>query len=209
VRFIPKHFIPLYPKGGIESALKSVDRIKNVQIELSDDQTLLVVFEEHIPYALWCATAGSESCLFIDQTGFAFAFAPSLEGSAFVRYVDEGITPERDVSGFASEFIKQAELFTSLLETELNLYVTHVHKRSSYDVDYTISGGGLIKVSQAIPTDDTFENLQSILLSDAFKHIEPGSFQYIDLRFGEKIFVNEEKLNEEAATSAASTSNSF
>jgi hypothetical protein len=203
---IPKRFMPLYPKQSVIENIRTVSRVKNVQVERTDDQTLTVVFDEYIPYALWCETSLSEACLFMDRAGFAFAEAPLLEGSAFIRYVDEGKMPENNTQGFDPSFVKETEQFTSLLQENLSLYVTHVHKAGTYDVEYTISGGGVIKVSQSIPMQKSFENLQTILLSDAFKHLEPGSFKYIDLRFGEKVFVNE-SLQEMPATTTASTSN--
>lgn len=204
-RLIPKRFIPLYPKGSIESALLGIDRIKNLHVELDNDQTLLIVFEEYIPHALWCASTEADTCFFIDQTGYAFAQAPELEGSAFVRYVNDGVEPKQDTEGFPSDFIQKTETFIELLERELDLYVTHVVKVGDYDVDFAISGGGLIKVSQSIPMEESFENLKTILVSEAFSHIEPGSFRYIDLRFGEKIFVNEEVAVPQEAYTATSS----
>jgi hypothetical protein len=127
----------------------------------------------------------------MDKSGFAFASAPELQGSAFVRYIDEGAIPQKDAQGFESSFVKETGEFVTLLQDQLSLYTTHVQKKGVYDVEYTMSGGGVIKVSQSIPMQESFENLQTILTSEEFKHIEPGAFQYIDLRFGDKVFVNE------------------
>jgi hypothetical protein len=119
--------------------------------------------------------------------------------------VSDEHVPEVGQTGFEMPFMKDTEVFVRLLEENLALYTTHIEKMGNYDVWYTISGGGLIKVSQSIPMEESFENLQTILLSEEFKHIEPGSFQYIDLRFGEKIFVNEAVGG--TASSTATTSN--
>ncbi len=192
MHLIPKQFMPLYPKDRIHERVAALDRVKNVHVELGGNQTLIVAFDEYVPYALWCEHPDSRACLFIDATGYAFAASPALLGSAFVRYTQEGVAPAVDTSGFDRSFIEQSETFIQQLEQQLDLYVTHVIRRGAYDVDYTIAGGGVIKVSQSVPMQESFENLQTILLSDEFKHIAPGSFQYIDLRFGEKIFVNEE-----------------
>jgi cell division septal protein FtsQ len=207
LQLIPNRFMPLYPKSKIAESILTLDRVKNVHVELTGDQTLTVVFDEHVPYALWCESIDTELCLFMDKNGFAFAPAPELEGSAFVRYTDEGAVPSKDVQGFESSFVKETEEFVTLLEDQLSLYTTHVQRKSTYDVEYTISGGGVIKVSQAIPMQESFENLQTILTSEEFKHIEPGAFQYIDLRFGDKVFVNEAPLpGETASTTTATTS---
>jgi len=204
---IPKRFSPLYPRQGIEESIRTIPRIKNIKLERTEDQSLTIVFDEYIPYALWCQEETSADCLFIDRNGYAFAPAPALEGSAFVRYITDEHVPEVGQTGFYAAFVKETETFIALLEEHLSLYVTHVRKVGDYDVEYTISGGGLIKVSQAMPMEKSFENLETILLSDEFKHIAPGSFQYIDLRFGEKIFVNES--TEISASSTATSTNPF
>lgn len=203
LHLIPDTFMPLYPKKKITASIHSFDRIKNVHVELSGDQTLTVVFDEHVPYALWCTEPDSDACLFMDKKGLAFASAPTLEGSAFVRYIEEGALPQKGISGFEDSFMEETDSFIMLLQDQLSLYVTHVVKMGTYDVEYTISGGGIIKVSQAISMQETFENLETILSSEEFMHIEPGAFQYIDLRFGDKVFVNEviAAPGSEAATS--------
>jgi hypothetical protein len=201
---VPKRFLFLYPHTRIVESISNISRVKHVQVK-RDGAALQVIFDEYVPYALWCKQVDAKDCLFIDAAGYAFAPAPELQGSAFARYVDEGIEPQQGATAFSREFIDSSEQFIAELEDTLSLYVTHVVRHSTYDVDYAIAGGGLIKVSQSIPIQDSFENLQSILLSDAFKHLEPGAFQYIDLRFGEKIFVNEVSAGE--ATTTASTSN--
>jgi hypothetical protein len=200
---VPKRFIPFYPKKKVAESVRQVSRVKNAHVELTEDQTLTIVFDEYVPSALWCAEPESESCLFMDHLGYAFAEAPTLEGSAFPRYIEEKAEPTVDTQGFDSAFIKDTEAFASMLETQLSLYVTHIYKRGNYDVEYTISGGGVIKVSQSISMQESFDNLQAILLSEEFKHIEPGAFQYIDLRFGDKIFVNEEAAAPKQATTTS------
>jgi hypothetical protein len=202
---IPKRFLPLYPQEEVMQSVRTIARVKNVQVTRAPENTLSIVFDEYIPAALWCESKDATPCLFMDRSGYAFAQAPSLEGSAFVRYVSDEHAPEVGQTGFDSSFMKDTGLFTTLLEENLSLYATHVEKMGNYDVWYTISGGGLIKVSQSIPMEESFKNLQTILLSEEFKHIEPGSFQYIDLRFGEKIFVNE--ATGETGSTTATTSN--
>jgi hypothetical protein len=37
-------------------------------------------------------------------------------------------------------------------------------------------------------------NLMAVISSPDFSHLKPGNFQYIDLRYGNKVFVNEEEV---------------
>ena len=202
-KLIPKRFRPLYPHDEIVSHIKENNRIKNVHVEIKDS-TLLVAFDEYTPFGLWCAHKEDISCLFIDAQGFAFAQAPELQGNAFVRFVEEGKEPVLKTNAFDATFIKETGDFITTLEDGLNLYVTHVVKQGFFDIEFTLGGGGVLKVSQIEPLTDTFANLQTILSSEEFIHLEPGSFQYIDLRFGDKVFVNEAPI-QTGTTTASST----
>ncbi len=202
MRLIPKRFIPFYPQDAIIMVLQDIPRMKQVHVEHVGEQKLAILFDEYIPEALWCEAKESRNCLFIDASGFAFTTAPLLEGSALVRYIDNKRKPEFMVASFDSAFIQNTTRLTSLLRDSLSLYVTHIEKKDGYDTEYTLAGGGVIKVAERIPSETTFKNLETILSSKEFEHIKPGEFQYIDLRFGDKVFVNEEQV---VATSTAST----
>ncbi|MFT5849330.1 MAG: hypothetical protein ACI9H6_000135 [Patiriisocius sp.] len=203
VRFVPYTFAPTYPKKAIIEHLYSIDRVKNVHIETLQKQKIVVAFDEYQPHALWCTEVGAKGCLFLDETGFAFGMAPDLTGSAFIRYTNPSSVPERKTQGFETAFIKESQAFADLLAKELDLYVVHVEKFDDLDSTYTVSGGGVLKVSQLMDIELSFNNLKSILSSEQFIHLQNGAFQYIDLRFGDKIFLNEEdEIEKETATSS-------
>lgn len=204
LKLIPKRFGPLYPARTIEEKIRLVSRVKNVQLERGDNNNLMIVFEEYQPLALWCPSLEATECFFIDHTGLAFAPAPTLSGAAFVRYVTDG-EPAVGAVIADRQFLDESVQFIELMETDLGLFVTHVVTFGDYDVEYTVSGGGRIKLSQDLPMQDSFKNLKTILASEDFAHLEPGSFNYIDLRFGDKVFVSEEEVVEtETASSTQS-----
>ncbi len=109
-----------------------------------------------------------------------------------MRYIENGVKPEKHQIAFTNEFVKNNQAFIEQLKDEMGIYVTHVEKMADYDVEYTVSGGGQIKTSQTIDLDKSFKNLRTVLQSEDFIHLGSGEFQYIDLRFGDKVFVNEE-----------------
>jgi hypothetical protein len=202
-KLVPKRFRPLYPHDVIVAHIKENNRIKNVHVEVKDN-TILIAFDEYTPFALWCAHKEDISCLFIDAQGFAFAQAPELQGNAFVRFVEDGKEPVLKTNAFDATFIRNIDDFITMLEEGLSLYVTHVVKQGVFDIEFTLGGGGVLKVSQMEPLTVTFTNLQTILNSEEFIHLEPGTFQYIDLRFGDKVFVNEAPLQTGTTTASSS-----
>ncbi len=201
-RLVPYTFSWWYPKSALEAKLMQIPRMKQVYTEVND-QVLSVVFEEYQPFALWCEQVDSRNCFFIDATGYAFTTAPDLTGSAFVRYVKEGVVPAERATAFSESFIDTTGALASRLEDELNLYVTHVVQSDAVDTSYFLASGAEIKVSERMTADETFTNLQTIFASEDFADIADGDFHYIDLRFGDKVFVSEVEVT---ATSSASTS---
>jgi len=207
-KLVPRRFAWTYPEEKIEERILEIERIKNVEVERTSGRNITILFEEHRPFALWCEDTESAECLFIDREGYAFGAAPKLNGAAFIRFSESGTLPEKFMHGFDGAYIREAESFINRAYDELNLNIIHVEKTSEDEVTYHIAGGGQLKVSLRASTDDTIENLTTVLLSDEFVHIEPGNFQYIDLRYGNKIFVNEEEpsVEGEATSTASSTS---
>ncbi len=209
-RLIPRRFLWLYPEEHMIATLKTFPRLKEVAL-LRDGRTLIVTFTEFEPYALWCQEKNDETCLFIDNVGYAFGVAPQLSGNALLRFLKDEAEPQLGQSVFPSTFLREARVFVEDVERELGLFITHVHSRGTYDLEFTLAGGGMIKVSQTKSFADSYSNLKTILSSSEFEHLEPGNFQYIDLRFGDKVFVNEEPIvqsGETGSTTASTTTES-
>lgn len=213
-RLVPRRFAWTYPKDTIESRIGEIERIKNVHVERTSGTSITIIFEEYIPFGLWCTAEQAEevtpsACFFVDKNGFSFTEAPKLQGGAFLRFSEPGRTPERSVVAFDGDFIQNTESFIDRVYDELALNIVQVDKTAPEELTYHIAGGGQLKVSLRMDADETIDNLATILASDAFDHIEPGNFQYIDLRYGNKIFVNEELPStpvDGAATSTATSS---
>jgi hypothetical protein len=203
-RLVPYTFSWWYPKGALEAKLMQIPRMKQVYTEVND-QVLSIVFDEHQPFALWCEQVDSRNCFFVDATGYAFTVAPDLTGSAFVRYVKEGAVPAEGATAFTKSFIDTTGTLAARLEDELNLYVTHVVQSDDVDTSYFLASGAEIKVSERMTADETFTNLQTIFASEDFADLASGDFHYIDLRFGDKVFVSEAEVT---ASSTATTTTS-
>lgn len=190
-RLIPRSFVFTYPRADIQTAIASIDRIKNVHVERVKRE-VLVAFEEYRPVALWCEKVSSRDCLFVDKDGYAFAKAPWLEGAAFMRYSEPGRAPVLGLNFASKQFIEESNTFVDTAYDALGLNIIHIEIPAEDEVAYYVSGGGVIKASLELGTMETLENLEAILNSPEFSHLEPGNFRYIDLRFGNKVFVNEE-----------------
>lgn len=201
---IPKRFVYLYPKERIIEVLDKNERVHNVTVDRSARKTLNIHFEEYVPHALWCYESNRDECFFITQDGYAFTKAPILHGGAFVRHYAEVEGELHEGVVIDEKVLSDIDTFVGRLEQELGLRVgSLLHKRNG-DIEIQIQGGGKLFISSENEYGATFENLKVILASSEFSHIKPGNFNYIDLRFGNKAFVNEE-MNVATSTEAATT----
>lgn len=209
---VPKRFTYFYPHDDIQKDVAAMSRIAKVKLEKVDHTTLNVSFEEHVPRALWCLSAEvgtstqlsglSTDCVFLSDDGYAFADAPELRGGVYLRHISDDRQPEATTQFLPATDMGRIATFTEALEIELGFRTYMVEHTAVGDEVYYLTGGGKFLVSPSELAQTTFDNLRSILESEEFSHIAPGNFNYIDLRFGNRVFVNEE-FPEENETSAA------
>lgn len=206
LKLIPKKFSYFYPKDKLLLTISEVPRIKDVVVERKSRNGIHISFEEYLPDALWCNPNPSDQCYFIDDLGYAFSPAPNLLGSSLVRYIS--LENENDLKHNLTEpenYIKTKQFID--LVSQIGWFVTRVELDAVGDVFYTFERGGEVKASLVDESDKVVKNLQTILESDEFSHLDPGTFLYVDLRFGSRIFVNEEITNllEYSTTTATTT----
>jgi len=199
---VPRRFAWFYPESDIRTSIESIDRIHNIYVNRVSGTELSVTFDEYTPQALWCMSDTSEDCFFLDDTGYAFGHAPNLSGGSFIRFIQIGQPATLHDSITSHDSFKAIMMLTELL-TQQNWFVSHVELGQDGDAFLQLVGGGEFKVTLTQSPEKTVENLFIVLGSDEFKHITPGNFQYIDLRYGNKVFVNEELAVPEEETASS------
>jgi cell division septal protein FtsQ len=204
LNFIPFRFAWLYPEQEIVNRVSSLERIYNVQVTREGGTALHITYDEYLPHALWCQSANEDVCIFLSDQGYAFASAPQLSGGSFLRFVTAG--REAAIGEVLLEkFVYDAVQEVVHLLAERGWFVSYVEIDQVGDVFLSLVGGGELKVNTEDPPLTIVENLLIVLAAPEFEHIEPGNFQYIDLRYGNKVFVNEEFPLEEVAPEIASS----
>ena len=197
---VPKQFTYLYPKERVNEVLLKNPRIHDIVLSRADRHTIDVSFKEYVPYALWCGYGASTSpCYFVTEGGFAFAPAPTMQGGALPRHILEGVDELQVGDMHTEKSLPEIDAFMQRASEELNLRIASVLHKKNGDIEFSINGGGVIFVTGKKDLNAAFDNLTSVLASDEFAHIEPGNFKYIDVRFENKVFVNE-KIAEESTT---------
>lgn len=195
--FIPRSFSWTYPETEIMEVLTATPRVKDPVIE-RDGTQLIVTLAEFEPVALWCDDHTTGGCVFLDSNGYGFAAAPDLTGGAYTRYVQVGQAASTSVVFTdLGDFALLQELVTRL--DQAGWPAVSIEYDQARDAFVQLAGGGELKVSLTQTPADTVANLQTIRAAAQYTDLAPGNFAYIDLRFGNKIFVSEQGAPTESA----------
>ncbi len=187
LKLVPRRFAYLYPRNDILAAVASIPRVKDIELKRTGAKKIDLTFTEYTAIALWCSE--TDQCYFLDESTFAFAVAPELEGGSFLRYVSLGTEPEIGKSVLTALQQEELDEIIAGLE-ETGWEVEEITVDTVGDAYLDLVEGGEIKVSLQEDGLSTISNFNTVLASENFDTLKPGSFQYIDLRFGDKVFVN-------------------
>lgn len=206
MKLVPRTFAFTYPEEEIISGIREIKRIKNLKVVRSGGTGLVIEFDEYIPHALWCESGEAKDCFFLDDSGYSFSPAPSLSGGSFLRFISVGKGPAEHTQAFATEDYQKIHELVALF-AQANWFISTIEIDAAGDAFLTVVEGGEFKVSLKQSAKETVDNLLTILNSEKFSHIKPGNFEYIDLRFGSKVFVNEVTIDTTATSSSEVASN--
>lgn len=198
--FIPRTFAFTYPEGEITEALSQFERIEDFSVNRSSGKTVVIQFSEYKPDSLWCGREERSQCYFLDKNGYAFSKAPNLLGGSFIRFFGSDADLQIGVQAIETADYTKAKELIRLLKVQ-NWFVYGLEVDAAHDAFLFLTDGGELKTSLLTNPIETVENLLTILTSQEFEHIQPGNFVYIDLRFGNKVFVKEFPDVIESATS--------
>lgn len=184
--FSPTHTL-FYPRRAIlENIASSSPRAAGVSAARGG-RILIVAIAERTPFARWCA-AEEQKCLFIDDTGFAFAPVAG-DPMPTTPLVLVGGTPTA-----GTPFLPPAE-FAHLRDTlasvaRIGLSVVRVSRGEGNDLSFFLSDGAEVRFVLSATAPALFLTLPSTL-SAAQLTIAGGSvappLRYLDLRFAEQV----------------------
>jgi len=204
---IPKNNIFLYPnEESVEALRAAYPQFKSVEIHAADFNTLAATIVERQPTALWCETVATTTqvavraeapvqgqCYLMDEDGVVYAPAGASTTYAFVSY-DGAVSSLGPRSGGARQYITPEQyrslsaLVGAISQSEPSDIVRQVAVDSDGDALAYFSDGFLLLFNLSDETGDVYERFSLALKSDPFKDKPLSSFEYLDLRFGDKLY---------------------
>jgi cell division septal protein FtsQ len=188
----PKDNALLYPKSEIIASLKTrFPALSQVNVSLTDLTALDIKVSEYGPYALWCGEAADANapCYLMDQDGTAYATAMSYEGSGYVRYY--GAATGKALPRQYLSIVQFRALRALLSEIENNVAPTQlvsVVVDANNDVRATFGAGFTLIFSLNDDGGSVFKHFVLAQTAEPFAGHTLADFEYLDLRFGDKLY---------------------
>jgi len=186
----PNDSILFYPKGTIERMVAASDTRIEGAIVTREGKELTVTISEHKPTYIWCDSLAKgdvdEKCFFAASDGYVFAEAPQFSGSVYIIFrgplSGTGTDPRGKYILPKEQFAKITQFLSALSAAKVS--VESVSAMGEGDYAARISSGSDIRfsITQDIAT------LSANLAAAASVLSDKKAPEYIDLRFGNKIF---------------------
>lgn len=184
---LPERNIFLYPKAGITAALYAqYPVLSSAEVHAVDFHTVEVKLFEREPRALWCAS--EDECYFMDAGGTIYARAPQFSSPVYVSYYGgaPGALPRQYLT--QAQFSGLAALVDAIVQKLPQEPLKDAAVDSNGDVHMEFESGFAILFALSQQGGDVFDRLGLALGSAPFAGRPLGDFEYLDLRFGDKLY---------------------
>jgi hypothetical protein len=197
LHLIPRASVLFFPNDTLQAAVvDAFPKIEKVEVSREGLSGVHIAVSERKPAALWCGDGVpdidtlrsgvfGEQCYFMDSNGFIYERAPTVTGAAYPRFwgaIAQG-TPEGSRFVLPAEFAALTLFMRHLRESgtaPLGVLLVDENEMELYDARGTRillpRGGDLAKRARTVRTVEE----SGIVSGDAI--------EYIDLRFGDKIY---------------------
>jgi hypothetical protein len=202
----PKTNVLIYPKKDIRIALQNdFSRLTDIDLSLKDKKTLLVSVSEREPAYLWCGmTLPDEAseleenkCYFMDREGYIFDEAPYFSGEVYFKLYGPIENENAPVgSYFSPKYFTQLISFKDTV-MDMGIEPVMLNLLAGGDVEMFLAKKGAndrgpkIIFQPNADLENVAENLQAALSTEPLLSGMKNKYsklEYIDLRFGNKVY---------------------
>lgn len=181
----PRDRILFFPYDDVRIKLmNSFKKFSSVQIEGRFSQNLLVKVEERQPVAVFFSKE-QKSYYFIDEGGFIFDDAPFFSSGVFPQFVDNRTHPKSSVGDFLIEKEEAQRIFDFMKLMPVDYSVAQILLENDGVYKFLTKEGWQIILQKDDDFKTAYQNFLASLneIKDRRKNLD-----YIDLRFGGKVF---------------------
>lgn len=175
-----------YPRRVIKDNLfEEFYSIENIDLSFVNNHTVRVEISEFSPIAMWCSE--EKECYFINDQGLIFVKEPLIHTNQFIKYFG-GIDGDPLGQIFISyKYFRDLQDFVKLLR-RLEIEVSSIEVEKDEVFNVITKTGAKIIIDSEDSVLNMFDNLQTVMNRDAINKAQFGNIEYIDLRFGNRVF---------------------
>lgn len=201
----PKNNILSYAREDIrKKILAEFPQVRQVSIRAKNPQTVEVSVTERTPQSLWCDILPTNNpCLLMDGNGFAYVPEAGSSTAALIRYTGNASTTPGYTAAVVprqfltpEQFIPLQALVSAISENQKDNPVLEVAVDEHGDVAARFANNFILKFVLAEAGKDVYQRYTIALSSAPFVGKSTGDFEYLDLRFGDKLYFKERVLGE-------------
>ena len=193
--FFPRNNVFLYPHDSLQNFLKDkFKRIDTISIDTDNQKTIRINITERGMYALWCgedqSSESSEKCYFMDDNGVVFSKAPLFSGDAYFKFYGFLSTSTDPIGNtYLASTTKFLDIsrFVDRVKNTTNIKPVGLLVKGDGEYDLLLSQEGKVYFDDLQSFDKTADNLETLLKTIGTSTDLTG-IDYIDLRFGNKVF---------------------
>lgn len=194
---LPRDNIFWYPKKEISAGLLAeYPSLLKADVHAENFETVGITLAERHAKALWCDQDGN--CRLMDAGGFVYAPDLSLDTPLLVRYTGEatttrGYTSQTEPLQYLTpaEFASLSTLVAQLDDNQKDSTIDQVDVDANDDAHAHFSNGFTLIFALKDAGNDVFERFTLALASQPFLDKTIADFEYLDLRFGDKLYYKE------------------
>lgn len=205
--FVPKDSVFFYREEAVLAFLQtSFPRLATIEITAPELNTLKITVTDKKPKLIWCeGFESNKKCFYLDETGRTYSEAPNFSANIIFEIVGSGLGDKIGRKAFTTDRIQRISDFLVFLTKILprlakdsesyEILQTKLMADGDLAVEIGSSGSDQVKFKVLFnadrKTDELVINLSSVLKNESFLSEIKNSQQkleYLDLRFGQKVF---------------------
>ena len=187
----PRNNVLLYPRSSISAELlRKNPMYASIDINPKNPRALEVVVAKRTPKSIWCGEArlSPSPCLLLDERGVAYEAAPAAQQIVYTSYFGllKGNTLPRQY--LTEEEYRSLVALVLALEADQESRIATVEVDGTKDVRMRFAGGFELIFALKDGGGDVYERFTLALTAEPFTTHSLSSFEYLDLRFGDRLY---------------------
>ncbi len=185
---IPKRNIFLFPKRELVSKIKENPAVISVDVNKNLFKEIEIAITEQEKEAIYCSSFERSECFYINKDGYLYSRTPadmSLDQEIIIYLESE----RKEIK----EYVLDSTLYTNVVSfikasSRYGVPIANVYIKSDGIIEFNTQASARLITSRYDDMEKDFANFIALFDQKVLTKEQLGGIDYIDLRFGNKVF---------------------